>query len=71
MMPMSRCEQYEVWSQKEGKWEMAITFFQMDMATSIIPLYPSPMRLVRAVYEGGKLMQQDVVAEKNFTRPPS
>lgn len=50
---------------------MAITFFQMDMATSIIPIYPSPMRLVRAVYEGGKLMQQDVVAEKNFTRPPS
>lgn len=65
---MARCEEYQIWVQKAGKWEMVAAFNDFEIASALARSHRSQMRLIHAVYEDGKLVGQDVLAEVGMTR---
>jgi hypothetical protein len=65
---MARFEQYEVWEFNHGKWEMIAAFREFDVANALVHHKRYRVRLVRAVYEGGKPVQQDILTEIGATR---
>lgn len=65
---MERCEQYEVWIQIAGKWEMIAFFSDCELASAMVRGRSSRMRLIHATYEEGKLIAQDVLADMGSTR---
>ncbi len=65
---MARREQYEIWVQNGGKWEMIAFFKDFELASAMARNRTSRMRVVHATYEEGKLVGQDVLAELGSTR---
>jgi hypothetical protein len=65
---MARWEQYEVWASTKGKWGLVAWFVDLDVASAVFRNRTYRQRLVHAVYEDGKLVQQDVIAEVGGTR---
>lgn len=69
---MARWEQFEVWAQNgSNRWEMIASFTDFEIASAVARNRPSKMRLVHAVYENGKVLEQDVLAEVGATRQNS
>jgi hypothetical protein len=68
---MTRWEQYEVWVENSDKWEMLASFGDFEVASAMARSRSSRMRLVHAIYEEGKLISQDVLAEVGITREGS
>jgi hypothetical protein len=68
---MARWEQYEVWIQNRGKWEMIASFSDFEVASAMPRNRSSRMRLIHAIYENGKLLSQDVLAELGMIRESS
>ena len=68
---MARWEQYEVWVQNGGKWEMIASFKDFEVASTVARNRSRRVRLIHAVYEGGKVVTQDVLAELGVTRENS
>jgi len=65
---MAQWEQFQIWVQKDGKWEMVAAFSDFELASAVARSRRSRMRLIHAVYEDGKLVGQDVLAELGVTR---
>ena len=65
---MARVEQFEILVERNGRWEMVASFADFDVASAIFANRTYRQRLVHAVYEGGKLVQQDLLAEVGRTR---
>ena len=65
---MPRWEQFEVWAQNGAKWEMIASFSDFEVASAMARNRSTRMRLVHAVYENGKIVEQDVLAEVGTTR---
>jgi hypothetical protein len=65
---MERWDQYEVWVDNQGTWEMLAWFRDPNVASAVFRNRTYRQRLVHAVYEDGKVVQQDVVAELGATR---
>jgi hypothetical protein len=65
---LERFEQYEVWEQNRGKWEMVAAFREFEIASSLAHKRTYRVRLMRVVYEGNKAVQQDVLTEIGATR---
>ena len=65
---MARWEQFEVWKQTGEKWEMLASFHDFELASAMARNRSSRMRLIHAVYENGKMVEQDVLAELGATR---
>ena len=65
---MARWEQYEIWVQNGVKWEMLASFQDFEIASAVARNRFSEMRLIHAVYQDGKLVSQDVLAELGATR---
>lgn len=65
---MARLEQFEVWASTKGTWGLVAAFLDMDIASAVFKNRTYRQRLVHAVYEDGKLVQQDVLAEVGGTR---
>jgi hypothetical protein len=63
-----RTEQYEIWVDHHGKWEMVAGFASLDVASAVFANRTYRQRLMRAIYEDGKLVQQEVLAEVGRTR---
>ena len=63
-----RCEHFEVWAEKSGKWEMVAAFADMDVAAAVARNYTYRMRLLHAVFEDGKRVEEQVLAELGTTR---
>lgn len=62
-------EQFEVWTQNGGnRWEMIGAFNDFEIASAVARNRSSKMRLVHAVYENGKVLEKDVLAELGATR---
>lgn len=68
---MGRCEQYEIWVQKGGRWEMVTAFSDFEIASAVARSYSSRMRLIHTAYEGSKMVAQDVLVELGATRDSS
>jgi hypothetical protein len=63
-----RWEHFEVWAEKSGKWEMVGVFADIDVAAAVARNYTYRMRLLHAVFEEGKRVQEDLLAELGTTR---
>ena len=61
-------EQYEVWSLKAGKWDLAAWFPDFEVASAVMRKRTYRTRLIHAVYEGNQRMKEDVLAELGATR---
>ena len=60
---MQHWEQFEVWIPKDGKWEMAGWFHEFDVASNVARSRRSNVRLTHAVYEDGRMVNIEVLAE--------
>jgi len=60
---MVRWEQFEVWTQNGARWEMIASFHDFEIASAVVRNRPDRMRLIHAVYEDGKVVGQDILAE--------
>ena len=66
---MARWEQFEVWTQNgSNRWEMIAAFSDFEIASTVARNRTSKMRLVHAVYENGKVLERDILAEVGATR---
>ena len=66
---MARWEQFEVWTQNgSNRWEMIAAFSDFEIASVVARNRSSKMRLVHAIYENGKVLERDVLAEVGATR---
>lgn len=65
---MAEWDQYEVWAEKRGKWELVGSFRDFAVASAVARNYNYRMRLIHAHYDDDKLLKQDVIAEVGTTR---
>jgi hypothetical protein len=68
---MDRFEQYEIWGLLPGnssRWQLVAAFHDFEVASAVAARRGRGVRLVRAVYEDGKLAEQHVLAEVGSTR---
>jgi hypothetical protein len=61
---MAKWKQYELWVQTgESKWEMVGVFPTTELATVVANARNTRSRLIEVLYDGSKLLGQEVVAE--------
>lgn len=66
---MTKWRQYELWVQTaENKWEMVGVFPTPDLPTAMANARSTRSRLIEVVYEGTKLLGQEVIAELGANR---
>jgi len=65
---MARWEQFEVWAQNGARWELIASFNDLEVASTLARNRSNRMRLVHAVYEDSKRVEEDVLAEVGVTR---
>ena len=80
---MARWEQYEVWQQSEEdgtpsrgkparaatpKWQLVGSFMDLEVATAVARRRTSGVRLIRAIFEDSKRVEQEVLLDIGSTR---
>lgn len=65
---MVRFEQYEIWILNGDRWEVASWFRDFEVASAVAGGRSRRVRLIHAVYEDGKRVKQEVIAEVGSTR---
>lgn len=66
---MAKWKQYELWVQTgENKWEMVGVFPNSELATAVANSRNTRSRLIEVLYDGSKLLGQEVVAELGTSR---
>jgi hypothetical protein len=67
---MAKWKQYELWVQTgESKWEMVGTFPNPDLPTAVARARARRARLIEVLYDGNKLLGQEVIAELGIKTP--
>jgi len=66
---MAKWKQYELWVQTgENKWEIVGIFPSTELATAVANARSSRARLIEVLYDGNKMLGQEIVAELGNTR---
>ena len=66
---MAKWKNYELWVQTgESKWEMIGMFPNSDLPTAVAKARSSRSRLIEVLYEGSKMLGQEVIAEMGIDR---
>lgn len=66
---MAKWKQYELWVQTgESKWEMVGVFPTPEIPTAMANARGSRARLIEVLYDGSKLLGQEVIAELGSSR---
>jgi len=66
---MAKWKQYELWVQTgESKWEIVGVFPTTELATAVANGRNARSRLIEVLYDGSKLLGQEVVAELGAAR---
>lgn len=61
---MAKWKQFELWVKTgENKWEMVGVFPTPELPTAVANTRGSRARLIEVLYEGSKLLGQEVIAE--------
>ena len=58
-----RFSQYEVWAPAVDRWEMVASFREFNVAYAVASTHGGHVRLLQVTYEGGKPLQEDLLAE--------
>jgi hypothetical protein len=68
---MARWKQYELWVPSgENKWEIVGVFPTLELPTAMASARVTRARVIEVLYDGGKLLGQEVVAEIGVGREP-
>ncbi len=65
---MPRLEQFEVLQLNGDKWELVAAFADLDLANELVRVRGANVRLVRATYEDGKRVSEDIIVSLGNTR---
>ncbi|HLY92055.1 MAG TPA: hypothetical protein VKQ89_02245 [Candidatus Angelobacter sp.] len=66
---MAKWKQYELWVQKaDSKWEIVGLFPSTELATAVANARSSRARLIEVLYDGSKMLGQEIIAEIGNTR---
>lgn len=65
---MARIEQYEIWAADGEKWELTSAFRDFDIASAVARSRSTRIRLMHVIYEDGKVVEKQVIAEIGATR---
>jgi hypothetical protein len=61
---MAKWKQYELWAQTaESKWEIVGLFPNTELATAVANARSSRSRLIEVLYDGGRMLGQEIIAE--------
>lgn len=61
-------EQFQVWVLDNGHWQIIGAFHDFDPANALARARNNRVRLMRVLFEDGKLTNSDVLAEIGATR---
>ena len=68
-MLMAKWKQYELWVQTaENKWEIVGLFPSTELATVVANARSARARLIEVLYDGSKMLGQEIIAELGQTR---
>lgn len=66
---MAKWKQYEIWVQTaDNKWEIIGIFPTTELATAVANARSSRARLIEVLYDGSKMLGQEIIAELGNTR---
>ncbi len=65
---LTRFEQFEIWEFNHDRWEFVASFVDFDVANALARRRTYRVRLMHVVYEDGKAVEQDILAEIGATR---
>lgn len=65
---MAHLDQFEVLQLQDEKWELVAAFRDLDLATEVARNRRSNIRVVRARYEYGKKVSEEVLLDLGSTR---
>lgn len=65
---MAHLEQFEVLQLQDEKWELVAAFRDLDLATEVARNRRSNVRVVRAGYEDGKKVSEEILLDFGSTR---
>jgi len=66
---MAKWKQYELWVQTgENKWEIVGLFPSTELATAVANARSARARLIEVLYDGNKMLGQEIIAELGNTR---
>jgi hypothetical protein len=66
---MAKWKQYELWAQTaQDKWEIVGLFPTTELATAVANARAARTRLIEVLYDGTKMMGQEIIAELGNTR---
>ncbi len=66
---MAKWKQYELWVQtSENKWEIVGIFPTTELATVVANGRGTRTRLIEVLYDGSKMLGQEIIAELGNTR---
>ena len=66
---MAKWKQYELWVQTaQNKWEIVGLFPTTELATVVANARGARTRLIEVLYDGAKMMGQEIIAELGTTR---
>jgi hypothetical protein len=66
---MAKWKQYELWVQTgENKWEIVGVFPTPELPTAMANARAARARLIEVLYDGSKLLGQEVIAELGTSR---
>ena len=66
---MAKWKQYELWVQAaENKWEIVGIFPTTELATAVANARAARARLIEVLYDGSKMLGQEIIAELGNTR---
>lgn len=63
-----RWDHFEVWADKAGNWELVGAFASLDVATAVARNYTYRMKLIHSVFEDGKRVEEQTLAQLGSTR---
>jgi hypothetical protein len=63
-----RADQYEIRVENKGKWELVAAFADFEVASAVFRNRTYRQRLLHVVYEDGKKVSEEVLAEVGRTR---
>ncbi len=65
---MAQLEQFEVFRFHDEKWELVAAFQDLDLASELARSRRSNVRVVRASYEDGKKVSEEILLDLGSTR---
>jgi hypothetical protein len=69
LLLMAKWKQYELWVQTaQNKWEIVGLFPTTELATVVANARTTRTRLIEVLYDGPKMMGQEIIAELGNTR---